>query len=232
MKRTLIIVFIFSIAMGFMESAVVVYLRALYYPAGFQFPLTVIPNDIARVEIFREAATLVMLIAIGLLSGKNTFEKFCFFLFSFATWDLFYYVFLKIFLDWPESIFTWDILFLIPFPWTGPVLAPCILSLTMILLTLLMFYNHRKSKFISPSRREWWLLILGSLIVIATFVYDYLSVASSSTNEQMLFENFKTYVPGKYNWMLFWIGEFVTMLGMYSIFFSRKAWNQVERERK
>ena len=132
-RRTLLLVCIFSIAMGFLESAVVIYLRELYYPSGFKFPLIALPANITLVEIIREASTMIMLVLIGFFAGKNTTQRFSFFLFSFAVWDIFYYLFLKVFTGWPESLFTWDLLFLIPLPWIGPVITPCILSLTMIL---------------------------------------------------------------------------------------------------
>src|SRR5579859_4688314 len=127
---------LFSIAMGFLETAVVVYLRKIYYPHGFQFPLTPVDPDIGLVEFLREAATIIMLVGIGIIAGKNTSQKFAIFLYCFAVWDIFYYVFLKLLLGWPESLFTWDILFLIPVPWVGPVLAPSIVALTMIAFAL------------------------------------------------------------------------------------------------
>jgi hypothetical protein len=37
--KTIIWLAVFSMAMGYLESAVVVYLRKLYYPDGFKFPL-------------------------------------------------------------------------------------------------------------------------------------------------------------------------------------------------
>ncbi|MEK6792710.1 MAG: hypothetical protein AABX95_02740 [Nanoarchaeota archaeon] len=109
------IVTIFSIAMGFLESTIVIYLRKIYYPDGFDFPLKgFIDPNILSIEWIREFFTIVMLITIGLLAGKTLYEKFAYFILSFAIWDIFYYVFLKAFLDWPQSWITWDLLFLIP----------------------------------------------------------------------------------------------------------------------
>ena len=93
---------IFSIAMGFLETAVVVYMRKLYYPNGFQFPLVPISPDIASTEFWREAATIIMLIAVGIFAGKNAPQRFVFFLYAFAVWDIFYYVFLFVILSWPQ----------------------------------------------------------------------------------------------------------------------------------
>ena len=94
---------LFSIAMGFMETAVVIYLRKIYYPSGFQFPLIPVDTNVALVEFLREAATLIMLLAIGILTGKTASQKFAYFIFCFAIWDIAYYVFLKILLNWPAT---------------------------------------------------------------------------------------------------------------------------------
>jgi len=150
---------LFSVAMGFLETAVVIYLRKLYYPNGFQFPLVPVSYDIAMVEFLREAATIIMLAGIGILTGKNTSQKFAIFLYCFAVWDIFYYVFLKVFLGWPESFLTWDILFIIPVPWVGPVICPCIASLTMIILTTFVIYFQEKGYDIHLKLKEWVLLI-------------------------------------------------------------------------
>ena len=87
---------LFGIAMGLLEGAVVVYLRELYYPEGFGFPLKLMSNQVALTELFREAATLIMLMSIGALAGRTRIERFAFFIYSFAVWDIFYYVFLKL----------------------------------------------------------------------------------------------------------------------------------------
>ena len=145
MKRLFLWLTLFSIAMGFFESAVVVYLRAIYYPNGFNFPLINMNPAIAITELGREAATIVMLAGIGIVAGKNNTQRFAWFLYCFAIWDIFYYVFLKVLLNWPESLFTWDILFLIPLPWVGPVICPCIISLSMILLSVILVYFNDKN---------------------------------------------------------------------------------------
>ncbi len=219
--KTIVWLTLFSIAMGFMESAIVIYLRQLYYPTGFRFPLATIPPNIALVEFLREAATIIMLAAIGIVAGRNLAERFSFFLFCFAVWDIFYYVFLKVFDNWPESLFTWDILFLIPVPWVGPVLAPCITSLTMIVLTLAVVYFHRKDIMITISRREWTLLITGSIVEIISFITDYVSFVSRSNNSfwlpnsrEQLFAEFATYVPQSFNWWLYSLGEALIVAGI------------------
>lgn len=92
-KKTLIWISLFAIAMGFLETSVVVYLRELYYPRGFKFPLVIIPNKIAVVEFWREIATIVMLVGAGIIAGKTRLSRFAYFIIAFAIWDIFYYCF-------------------------------------------------------------------------------------------------------------------------------------------
>jgi hypothetical protein len=221
LRRTIILLTLFSIAMGFMESAVVIYLRELYYPHGFKFPLVPIPPAIALTEFLREAATLIMLVTIGVIAGKNAAQRFSFFLFCFAVWDIFYYVFLKLFLGWPESLLTPDILFLIPVPWVGPVVAPCIASLTMIVLMLLVVYYHEKNISVTIKRNEWFLLIGGTLVMIAAFTQDYFKYISGSgksawspVSENKLFEEFLNYVPQSFDWSVFLVGELLLVIAI------------------
>lgn len=203
---------IYSIAMGLLETAVVVYLRKLYYPHGFYFPLAPVHDDIASVELWREFATLIMLVAIGILAGRNKAEKFAYFLYSFAIWDLFYYVFLKAFLNWPESLMTWDILFLLPVPWVGPVITPCIIAVTMILFCLTVIHFTNKGIAVSMVSKERWLLWLGAFIVIVSFTMDYVEKKGATlwrniTSEKSFFTNLVDYVPQHFNWPYFILGE-------------------------
>lgn len=225
--KTIIWLTVFSIAMGFLETSVVVYLRKLYYPEGFNFPLVPVTRDIATTEFFREIATIIMLIGAGVMAGKNAIQRFVFFLFSFAIWDIFYYVFLKVLLNWPESLFTWDILFLVPVPWVGPVIAPCIISLSMIVLTLVVVYFQEKGKYVHITFMEWLLFIFGSITAIVSFMWDYLVYVTSygadrgvwtlSSNKNM-FDEVKNYVPQHFNWGLFWLGQGIICLAIFMIY--------------
>ena len=95
---------VFAVAMAYLEAAVVVYLRKLYYPDGFSFPLKLIPESIIFIEIGREVATLVMLSSIAWIMAKWRWERFGWFLFVFGIWDIFYYFWLKVLVNWPSSI--------------------------------------------------------------------------------------------------------------------------------
>ncbi len=166
--KSLLVVGIYAVGMAFVESAVVVYLRMLYYPGGFAFPLKWIDPRTLDVEWAREAATLVMLAAVAWLAGKSFHERFAFFLWAFALWDIFYYVWLRAVLGWPPSPLTPDLLFLIPWAWVGPVLAPLLCSFIMIALALALLKARR-----NPSSPEWALLWAGNALVLSAFLRDY-----------------------------------------------------------
>jgi hypothetical protein len=226
LKSKIIWLTAFSIAMGFLETAVVVYLREIYYPKGFNFPLTPITSTIAITEVLREAATIIMLIGIGILTGKNKAERFVCFLFSFAIWDIFYYVFLKLLLHWPASLFTWDILFLLPVPWVGPVLAPCITSLSMIILFVFVMYYSHKLPSLQLISSDWKGLITGSFVVITSFVWDYFkyktSALAEATPHNSMLNDLQNYVPQQFNWTLYWLGQGIIFFTIYKLQFRLK----------
>lgn len=211
---------VFSIAMGFMETVIVVYLRKIYYPQGFEFPLVVMDRMILKAEFLREAATVIMLLAIGILTGKTAFQKFAFFIYCFAIWDLFYYVFLKVLLNWPTSFFTWDILFLIPIPWFGPVIAPCIVCFTLIACAACILYLQEKDYVITIKTKEWLCFSGGTILIICSFIqyaFNY-NCLSADCIENMP-------APSRYNWPLFIIGEFILILSMVIHFKRNKKGN-------
>lgn len=211
---------LFSIAMGFLEAAVVIYLRALYYKEGFDFPLAEMAPTLALTEVLREAATIIMLVGVAILAGQSAYQRFSLFLVAFAVWDIFYYVFLKVLLDWPESLLTWDILFLLPVPWVGPVLAPCLVSLTMILLAIIMYDRDLQILKDRINILEWPLILSGSLVVLLSWTWDYFTMGQGlplmSVQKSLLF--FSTYVPQAYNWWVFGLGEGLILSGILLFF--------------
>ena len=219
LKHLLISVIAFAVSMGFLESAVVVYLREILYPEGFDFPLSVMPVGLGLTELLREAATLVMLVCIGLLAGRRFSTGFAWFLYSFAIWDIFYYVFLWLLLGWPESLMSWDVLFLIPTTWTGPVLSPVLVSFTMILLAIMILLKAERGKESRLSGRIWAGLILGSLILILGFILDYsqhmLTYFSLGemlqVNNPEVIEVATAYIPRRFPWGIFAAGELVIL---------------------
>lgn len=234
--RKCVWLFIFGIAMGLLETIVVVYLRELYYPDGFRFPLTLIPPRIISIELLRELCTMVMLLSIALLAGTNRYEKFAFFIYSFGVWDIIYYIGLKLLLNWPESLLTWDILFLIPITWLGPVLAPVICSILMILLALEILYLQEKKPAFIIKRLEWTLIIAGAALIFISFIQDYIKMlittgllsAYQSLLENEQFKNFITHhVPDFFNWTLFLAGILAIIIAMVWMF--RRNFRSVQK---
>lgn len=222
-------ILLYGIAMGMLEAAVVVYLRELYYPHGFGFPMASIPVRILGVELCRELATLVMLASLAWVAGKTIAQRLAWFLYSFAIWDLCYYLFLYIFLGWPISLFTWDLLFLIPVAWTSPVLAPVIVSLTFIVLAMgIIAIEYRYSHPIPGF--SWLLLGAGAVVLFVSFIYDYSAFMLqhicildfwNPEKSNMVIRYSMEYVPRNYNWFMFVVGELL-LLGSLLVYHFRR----------
>lgn len=226
LTKAIVAVSIFSIAMAALEGAVVVYLRTLYYPDEFSVQFKIINEQILLVEVVRELATLIMLLAIGYIVGTNFKERFAYFLLSFAIWDIFYYGWLKIFIGWPSSFLDWDILFLIPVTWIGPVAAPIICSLTMIILAILLLHPN-----VRISKTVWTYLILGSSLVLFTFVRDYGELIFTNgfhkdfpalMQNQDFVKKAAALIPKPYQWNIFLAGELIFILGAITLWINRK----------
>jgi len=141
MLITLSLLAIFGIAMAHLEGVVVVYLRKMLGISDSESnkeALKKFPSRYLYIEMTREAATIIMLIVIACLTGVTWIEKGAFFLWTFAFWDLFYYLSLYILIKWPPKFTTIDVLFLIPKPWIAPVWFPVtISSLTILVIAVL-----------------------------------------------------------------------------------------------
>jgi hypothetical protein len=234
--RRLIITGVFAIGMGFLEAIVVVYLRDLYYPEGFDFPLVSFDERLLVIEWIREFATLIMLVTVGMLAGRTPLQKFGMFLYAFGVWDIIYYVALKLFLGWPAGLLTWDLLFLIPVTWVGPVLAPVICSLTMILFVVITNYPVSRSAEIKLKTGEWIFLISGAFVIFLSFIKDYslllirggfLSDITNLAENQEFQEIITHYVPTRFSWNLFILGEILILVCIGSIEYRKQRKEQI-----
>ncbi|MEE4256765.1 MAG: hypothetical protein V2I47_06995 [Bacteroidales bacterium] len=133
---------IFGIAMAHFEGVVVVYLRkaiGILDARPNREVLEKVPKKYINIEMTREAATIIMLAALALLVGTDWLNMIIVFLWTFAFWDLFYYLSLYLLIKWPSSMKTIDVLFLIPKPWIAPVWFPIgVSSITIIVIAILL----------------------------------------------------------------------------------------------
>jgi hypothetical protein len=194
------VVVIFAIAMAWMEAATVYYLRILVdrlepYQAN---PLP-ISGPLGPVELVREGATLLMLLTVGMLAGRTWQARVGYSAIAFGAWDIFYYVFLKAIYDWPRSLFDWDILFLLPLPWWGPVIAPMSIAALMIVWGTLV--TQRSEHEARPSVAGAWVLCwMGITLALYAFMADALSVVHQGE------EAVRAVLPTSFNWWVFLAG--------------------------
>jgi hypothetical protein len=172
MLKRLGIAVVFGIAFAYIESAVVVYLRVIFHPNGFTFPLEMFGvteegKRLLLTEIGREAATIVLILTAAWLFGRVRQERAAYFLAIFAVWDVFYYIWLKVLLDWPASIMDWDVLFLIPMVWASPVLYPVLASAMMFAMAVAILYRCANGRPLVVSGLDWvgWAVATGILVV-------------------------------------------------------------------
>jgi hypothetical protein len=207
--KTLFTYTVFAVAMAYVETAVVVYLRLLYYPDGFVFPMKTIPMQVAIVELGREAATLIILWFVARMSGRDFKERFALFALTFAVWDIFYYFWLKVLINWPIGWTDWDILFLIPAPWIAPWLAPALVSLGLICGALLvLIYPERFSQKIF-SLCQWLVLFAATALILTSFFTETPSVLNGG-------------IPQHYAWWLFISGYLLGWVVVLRKFFTAK----------
>ena len=217
-RRLFLALVLFGLGFGYVEGSVVVYLRGFYDPmhqrlypqgaAGDLFPLVTLdqlkredPAHYHRlfVELAREAATIVLLAAVPWTFCRNFREWLAGFMVGFGVWDLAYYATLKLTIGWPASWLTWDLLFLLPLPWSGPVLAPCLVSLSIIAAGWVLLWYERRRQPVLIKRWEWLGIVTGGAVVVASFCWEGSTVARGG-------------MPTAYPWAVFWVGEMVGVL--------------------
>jgi hypothetical protein len=195
--RTWLVVVAFAIGMAWVESACVYYLRVLvdrvepYQPN----PLP-ISGALGAVELVREAATLLMLLTLGILAGRTWHTRIAYAAIAFGVWDIFYYVFLRVMTGWPRSLFDWDVLFLLPLPWWGPVIAPVSIAVMMVVGGTIV--TLRPTMPVTPVTSPLWRLNwIGIALALYVFMADSLAVVRHGM------EATTTMLPEQFNWPIF-----------------------------
>ena len=206
MKQALVVAF-YALAMAYLESAVVVYLqRALSMTPSTLFPLRdqATLGGLMSIEVGREVATILMLASLGWLAGRTSLERLAWTSVAFGIWDIGYYFWLWVFIGWPSSLGTTDLLFLIPVPWVAPVLAPVLVSLALLFFGLIVAGRIRRNRSFVPGPKHWLLLIVGGLVVILSFTLD----AGNIRNGGM---------PSSFAWPVFAVGMVMASLGAVAL---------------
>lgn len=165
-----------------------------------------------------------MLITVAFICSKNAIHRFAYFLLSFAIWDLCYYIFLKILLNWPESIFTWDILFLIPIPWLGTGIGAVILSMLMLVFSFVLLKFKPETVQILITFPSLIKLVTGSLVTIFSFIINYLifkaasppHLTSNTINSGINMLN--NYKPDEFYWWIYFTGVAILVWEIISIY--------------
>lgn len=230
--RPVAILLLFGTAFGYLEAAVVSYLRILHEPARLHFyphrqsaelfPLLTLEQvglagpeqrSTLAIEIGREAATMLMLAAVALAVAGNARQWAAAFAIVFGVWDIAFYAGLKLLLGWPVSMLTWDILFLIPVPWVGPVIAPMLVSAVMITAGIWCLWREAGTR---PLRIGLWNVagvLLGALVIVLSFTLDYRHIMSGG-------------MPHPFHWGVFGLG-----MGIGAVSYGRVAYREILSER-
>ncbi len=218
--RPLAALLLFGISFGYVEAAVVAYLRALYEPiherlhpdraSGDLFPVLRLdeleafgPEHVRRVhtELAREAATLAMLAAVALAVAHNFRQWFAAFMIAFGVWDIFFYVFLHLLTGWPASLLDWDLLFLLPVSWVGPVLSPVLVALSMTAAGVVVLWRESVGRPLLLTWYDWAAILGGGLVVVVAFCWDCRNTMTGG-------------VPNAFNWPLLGVGLGVGLAGV------------------
>jgi len=202
---------LYAVAMAYVESSVVVYLRRLYGIGDLMLSVPPFDPHIAAIELGRELATLIMLLAVGWAAGKTCQSRLGFALFAFGLWDIFYYVWLRVFVHWPESPFDPDLLFLLPLPWWGPVIAPVLIAALMSIGGALAVIQDDREHDIRLLPADWAALTAGILAMLYTFIQDALAVLPANADALSQLR------PTTFNWPIYLIGLALSSLVVWRI---------------
>jgi hypothetical protein len=199
----LLSVTLFATAMGFLEAICVVYLRGSLFSPGTDTQEIVRQLGRFGIEHIREACTIVMLVTVAWIAGFNSRTRAAMFFLMFGIWDITYYIGLRVFTGWPGSILEWDCLFLMPVPWFGPVLAPVLISVFMVVSCILVILREAAGSSLRITVPVLALVGLGFGFWYWSFVKDSEPIMASG-------------YPGVvYSWPLFLGGMSCAVIGVF-----------------
>jgi hypothetical protein len=211
-------VLVYAVAMGYAETAAVIYIRLVL---GGVDPLRRIgqppPAELGVTEVGREIATIVMLATVAIMAGRGWAGRWGAFVLAFGVWDITYYAFFALLTGWPVGLLEWDILFLIPLPWWGPVIAPMMIAAAMAISGVVFMLREAVG---DPPRLDWrWSVVgvLGALLCLYVFMLDAIGVAGGGL------EALRTVRPTVFHWPLFLAGYLPLAAGFLGTALVRRA---------
>jgi hypothetical protein len=208
----------YAIAMAYIEAAVVVYLREMH---GIEELMRDLPSTLDRfvvIELGREAMTIVMLLSVGWIAGRKLQDRLGHFVFAFGLWDIAYYLWLAIFLGWPDSPLDWDVLFLLPVPWWGPVLAPALIAAVMCIGGTAAVRGADQGVEWRLSWSNAAIAAAGIAIVLFTFTVDGLRAIPDGANAVAEVR------PGDFQWPVFALGFIVMSWAGLRVTWPGRSW--------
>ena len=195
------VVGVLALAFGWIEAVAVVYLREIYtrelslqgagYLPNLQITLVSLPSRLVSLEMVREVCTIVVLGAVAWLAGRRPAARAGAFRLAFGIWDLAYYGVLRLVASWPDSLSTWDILFLIPLPWVAPIWAPMTVAALFVLAGSYLFWTPDRER--QYRLTDIGVLTLSVALTIAAFLFE-----SDSVMDRR--------IPERFPLWLFWTG--------------------------
>lgn len=209
-RRNLFWLTLFAIAMAHVEASLVIYLRNLYYPENplSLFPIVPLSHRHLLIEIVRELATIVMLLSVSMLSARGPIRVFASFVYLFGTWDLLYYLWLKLMIGWPVDWLEWDVLFLLPWPWLAPwITAASIAMLFSIWGGWVLLATPR----MGFTRTALALFSAGALLALAAFLLPALPLLPEGE------EAMRNFVPNGFAWVLYLPGLLMMTAGLWHV---------------
>lgn len=210
---TLWLVGLYAVAMAYLESAVVVYLRRIYAITDLTTSLSRFDPRISAIEVGREAATLVMLVTVGCIAGRTRQARIGYTFVAFGVWDIFYYVWLHVFIGWPASPLDPDLLFLIPAPWWGPVIAPSLIAALMVVGGVRAVRLADRGVRAHASRGSVALLVAGCALMLVAFLWDALRILPADPVQLAAVK------PGPFLWPVYLVGLAAATMAVWRMTF-------------
>jgi hypothetical protein len=216
-KQRWLVVVLYAAAMAYVEAAVVLYLRTMVNRLDpYQLPPVELSEGLLHAEMIRGATTLIMLFAVGWLAGRTWRSRLGYALVAFGVWDILYYVFLVPLSGWPRSLLDWDILFLLPLPWWGPVLAPVSIAALMVVGGTLLGLFDRPERALWPGAWARGLSLVGVALALYVFMADSIRALGGGA------EAVRQVLPTRFNWPVFVVA--VLLLAAPIVDLCRQQW--------